>query len=393
MSLKNLTPQQLQAYESLNVDPSHRIIVSLDGGGIRGILTLQLIKKMEEIAGLQLYQFCDMFAGTSTGAIIAGLLSYGLKATEIEQLYIQLVSKVFMKRSLLANRFLNPAAYDKKNYRQALQDVLGNTTLREACLKNHVDIFLTAKDITDNEETFFTCFDNNGIKGTYQDALMRIVMEATMSAPTYFNPLERFVDGGTTTYNNPSLAALIEAKQYDGKGKYDFPCITLFSFGTGKLVKSVSPQEGLHPSGPDAYFWLNYVMDESSQDASGMQTDMLRSGLVDVDYRRFQISFDTAAIQKLPNLDISQLHFTNANWLHDLTDDDLKNVQMDDVSKFDLMKTIGEAMVDYIMVNNQFKRDLNDTPSKRDELVTAFGDVEGIKDNVSNAAWLQQITT
>jgi len=395
MAAKNLTPEQLQAYKNLNIDPKNRIIISLDGGGIRGILTLQLLKKMEEIAGLQLSQFCDLFAGTSTGAIIAGLMASGHSAIEIEQLYIQLVSKVFLKRGLLANRYLDPPAYDKVNYRHSLKDVMDDSTLKDACVKNGVDIFITSKNITDNDEEFFTCFNTPaGIQGTYQDALLRTVMEATMSAPTYFRPLERFIDGGTTTYNNPSLAALMEAVEYDGKGKYAVEDITMYSMGTGKLVKSVSPADGANPPGIDAYFWLNYVMDESSQDASSMQNDLLRSKMMSsLDFRRFQISFDTIAMQKLPDRDISSIHFSNANTLHDLTDAELQNVEMDDVSKFDLMKEIGLAMVDYIMVNNKFQADLNVTKTNRDELVTAFNSIAQIKQQISSPAWIDGFPT
>lgn len=389
MSPKILNQAQLQAYKNLNVNPENRIIISLDGGGIRGILTLQLLKKMEEIAGLQLYQFCDLFAGTSTGGMIAGLLADGHSAIEIEQLYIQLVSKTFLKNGLLANRFLNPPAYDKKNYRKSLKDVFDNRTLKQVSVDGGIDIMITSKDITDNEETFFTAFNTaEGIKGTYQDALVRTVLEATMSAPTYFSPLERFIDGGATTYNNPSLAALMEAVRYDGRGKYTLPNVTLFSFGTGRTVKSVSPQDGANPPGIDAYFWLNYIMDESSQDASSMQNDLFRAGMMEMDFRRFQISLDTAAVKKLPDMDITGIAHTDANRLHDLTDHDLGGIALDDVSRFDLVKVIGEAMVTYIMADNKFQHDLNNTPSRRDELVTAFENINTIKSMITSADWL-----
>jgi patatin-like phospholipase len=393
MSVKNLTQQQTIAYNNLNIDTSHRVILSLDGGGIRGILTLQLLKKIEEIAGIPCHQFCDMVSGTSTGAIIAGLMVSGKSAIEIESLYIQFVTKVFLKRGFLADRFINPPKYDKKNYRVTLQSVLNDITLEQACSNSGMDILITSKDVTDNEETYFTCFNNNGWQGTYKDALLRIVMETTMSAPTYFHPLERFVDGGTTTYNNPSLVALMEATCYSGKGKYDADKITLISLGTGATVQSVSPQEALSPKGFATYFWLNYVMSESSQDASSMQVDLLRSKLLPIDYRRFQMSFDTAVISKLPNKDISQLHITNAYGLWDLTDEELQGIEMDDVSKFGLVQTIGEAMVDYIMQHNKFQKDLTDTPTQRDELITAFGDVPTIKQQVSSAQWLDTLKT
>ena len=47
-------------------------------------------------------------------------------------------------------------------------------------------------------------------------------METTMSAPTYFYPLERFVDGGVTTHNNPSLAAFVEALTYSSPNKASY---------------------------------------------------------------------------------------------------------------------------------------------------------------------------
>jgi hypothetical protein len=389
MSSKTLNPQQQLAYQNLLINTKNRIILCLDGGGIRGILTLQLLKKIEEIAGIPCYQFCDLVAGTSTGAIIAGLIASGKTAIDIEELYIQFVTKVFLKRGLLADRFINPPRYDKKNYRSALKNLLGDITLEKASTISGLDLLITSKDVTDNEETFFTCFEKEGnIIGTYKDALLRSVMESTMSAPTYFHPLERFIDGGTTTYNNPSLAALLEAVRYSGREKYEINNITLFSLGTGETVQSVAPDQALNPKGFDTYFWLNYVMNASSQDASSMQVDTLRSGLVDMDFRRFQISFDTEAFKKLPNKDISQVHIADANWLHDLTDADLQAIEMDDTNKFALVKVIGEAMVDYIMQKNQFTRDLIDISSNRDELITAFGDIDQIKAQMSSADWI-----
>jgi predicted acylesterase/phospholipase RssA len=389
MLSKTLNPAQLKAYQNLNIDPGNRIIISLDGGGIKGILTLQLLKKIEEIAGLKLNQFCDFFAGTSTGGIIAGLLANGLSANEVDQWYTQHVFNAFVKRNLLANRYLNPPEYDKKVFRKALKDTLGNVTLKEACAKNNIDILITSKNITDNEETFFTAFNTiDGIKGTYQDALLRATLEATMSAPTYFSPLERFLDGGTTTYANPTLAALMEAVKYDGRVKYALPKITLFSFGTGITVQSVSPKDAANPPGIDASFWLNYVMNESRQDAGSTQNDLLRAGLIDIDFRRFQVSLDTVSLKKLSDRDITPIPDSNAKRLYDLTGDDLNNIALDDVSKFDLMKVIGEAMVDYIMIDNKFQSDLNNTPTKRDELVTAFENISTIKSMLTSADWL-----
>jgi uncharacterized protein len=63
-----------EIFKRLNIKPGNKILLSIDGGGMRGIFTIQLLKKLEEIAGAPLYQWVDMVAGTSTGAIISAKL-------------------------------------------------------------------------------------------------------------------------------------------------------------------------------------------------------------------------------------------------------------------------------------------------------------------------------
>ncbi|MBL0741998.1 patatin-like phospholipase family protein [Chryseolinea lacunae] len=398
--------EKKSARQKLNIKEGNRVILSLDGGGMRGIFTLQLLKKLEELAGGPIHQWCDMVAGTSTGAIIAGLIASGKTAVQIEELYVQLVSRVFTKRGLLANRFYNPPAFDKKNYRRLLKEIVGNKTLAQLNTETGLDMLFTSKDLAAGEETFFTCFNNNGQRGTYRDALLRGVLEATMSAPTYFSPFERFVDGGTTTFNNPSGAAVLEALYYDGKEKYKTDQTTVFSFGTASLYRFIDPKESGEPKGLDALFWLNYVMNESSKDASEMQVDMLRSHLIkDLDFRRFQLSLDEEAIKRLPDKNIGHVPDVEADTLHQLKNDDLKNIDMADVSKFSLMKTIGEAVSEYICPpseaalpeaqrqGNWFRGDLLAKSSKRGALVTARGDIDGIKARLSSAEWIDSQPT
>jgi hypothetical protein len=390
-----LAEKRLKACKALNIHPENKLILSLDGGGIRGILTLQLLKKIEEIAQMPCFDLFDMVAGTSTGGIIAGLIASSKTAVEIEGLYKKLVTKVFKKRKWNANRYLNPPLYDKVNYKTALRNLLGNSSLQNFCEKTNLDILITAKDIAASEETFFTCIKNNEgqFTGTYKDVLLRGAMEATMSAPTYFTPLERFVDGGTTTYNNPTLAAIMEAVHYGGKEKYQSDKLTVFSFGTGTSLEFIKPEDTNNPKGLDAMFWLNLVMRESSQDASEMQTNLIRSNLIKgLDFRHYQISLDETAIKQLPNRDITELHDIEANWLRDLSNDELKGIDLDDVNKFPLMQVIGEAMAEYIMQENQFKADLVNKKN-RDQLVTSFGDIGRINQQMSSPQWLDKEPT
>lgn len=393
--------EKKKAFQQLNIKEGNRIILTIDGGGMRGIFTLQLLKKLEELAGGPIYEWCDMVAGTSTGAIIAGLIATKRTAAQIEELYKQLVGRVFTKRGTLANRFYNPPAFDKKNYRRLLKETVGDVTLAELSRATGLDMLFTSKDMAAGEETFFTCFDNDGIKGTYKDALLRGVLEATMSAPTYFAPFERFVDGGTTTFNNPSGAAVLEALYYSGVGKYKPDALTVFSFGTASVYRFFEPKEIQNPKGLDALFWLNYVMNESSKDASEMQVDMLRSGLINnIDYRRYQLSLDTQAVRQIPDKPIDHVLDVDADNLHSLTDEDLGNIDMADVSKFPLMQVIGQAVAEYICPpaetnlppaqrqGNWFRSDLLSKTSARDALVTARGDIETIKKQLSSAAWI-----
>jgi hypothetical protein len=385
-----------QAFKALKIDENRRVILCLDGGGMRGILTIQLLKKLEEIAGIPCYELFDMVAGTSTGGIIAGLITTGHNAVQIEKMYEELVTEVFDKR-LLGNRFINPPAFSKEKYRSLLKDIIKDATLAQACAAHDIDLMITSRDMSAAEETFFSCFKqpDGTYYGTYKDVLLRGVMEATMSAPTYFYPLERFVDGGTTTYNNPSLAAYMEAVSYSrprgGAGQTDYPLdkVTLFSFGTGISRDFIKPNEPINPHGIDIAFWLNWLMTSTGQDASAMQVDIFRSPMIGqvIDFRRFQLSLDPKTIQRLPNTDTLDKHKYHSQWLHDLTEEILGNIDMADVTKFDLMKTIGQQMAAYIVQQgNNFTEDL--ATNGRDLLVTTFGDIVRIQKQLSEADWL-----
>ena len=398
-----LTESRTQAFKNLDIPASHRIILSLDGGGMRGMLTIQLLKQLEVVAGIPCYELADMVAGTSTGAIIAGLIVTGHTATEIEKKYEHLIYEVFDKRAL-GNRFINPPAYSKENYRKLLKQIIGNISLESACRIKDLDLMITAKDMSAAEETFFSCFkqSDGSYYGTYKDVLLRAVMEATMSAPTYFYPLERFVDGGTTTYNNPSLAAYMEAVSYstpkhDGEqamSAYDLSKITLLSFGTGISKQFIKPQNTLDPKGIAIKFWLDWLMTEMGQDASAMQVDAFRSTMLRkiIDFRRFQISLDPDAIQQLPNTDALDEKKYGSKWLKDLDETVLGNIDMADVSRFDLMKIIGAQMAVYIMqTGGAFARDLINERG-RDLLVTASGDIDRIRKQLSDANWIDKFT-
>jgi hypothetical protein len=392
---EHLSEARRKAFDALHIDHQHRAILCLDGGGMRGILTIQLLKKLEALAGIPCYQLFDMVAGTSTGGIISGLIATGHTAIQIEQLYIDLVTKVFDKRTL-GNRFTNPPAFSKQQYRHLLKQTVGDTTLENACRSNDIDLLITAQDMAAAEETFFTCFkqEDDTCHGTYRNILLRAAMEATMSAPTYFYPLERFVDGGTTTYNNPAMAAFIEAVSYSNpQGKhpaYNLSQVTMFSFGTGISRMFIKPNDTINPKGIDLKFWLDWLMTQTPQDASAMQIDLFRSPMMNklINFRRYQISIDPTSIKKIPNTDTLDEKKYKSKWLHDIDESILDHIDMADVTRFDLMQTIGTQMAEYIVQSgNNFRTDLCNSHG-RDELVLAFGDVPRILKQMSTPDWV-----
>jgi hypothetical protein len=131
-------------------------------------------------------------------------------------------------------------------------------------------------------------------------------------------------------------------------------------------------------------------MTHMGQDASDMQINAFRSPMIGqtIDFRRFQISLDPGPINKIPNTDSLDENKYQSKWLHDLTEEILANIDMADVTKFDLMKIIGQQVAEYIVESgNNFKKDLVDN-KYRDLLVTTSGDIIRIQKQMSSPGWL-----
>src|ERR1044071_9911515 len=113
-------------------------ILALDGGGIRGALTLGYLQRMETILRKQhganeSFRLCDYFdliGGTSTGSIIASCLAIGMKVEEIKQMYFDLGGKIFARKYKWWNFFevdeLFHASYDATPLKTELQKVFGD---------------------------------------------------------------------------------------------------------------------------------------------------------------------------------------------------------------------------------------------------------------------------
>jgi patatin-like phospholipase/acyl hydrolase len=220
-------------------------ILSLDGGGIRGIITATLLERLNthpEIANF--LEGVDLIAGTSTGGIIALGLAKGFSPAELVNLYKALGSTVFAD-SLWDNikdlGTVIGAQYSTQPLEKELKNFLGESTTLEQL---HKKVLVTAFDL-DNmrpEPGLRTwkpkLFHNMGQEND-GNALAYKVGLYTSAAPTYFPSVDGFIDGGVFAAN-PSMCAL--AQSQDERVFQENPSlseIALLSLGTGTSLSFI----------------------------------------------------------------------------------------------------------------------------------------------------------
>lgn len=222
-------------------------VLSIDGGGIRGIIPAMMLAEIEQRTKRATVELFDLIAGTSTGGILAlGLNKPNLSskekpkysAQELVDLYEKEGSKIF-RLDLLEGMWTTAGAtlhpkYPYQGLEQVLNTYFDNTLLSES-LK---DVLITSYDLERRRPHIF--LSSEAKKETSKDFAMKYVGRATSAAPTYFEPLKlnkpssadyyALVDGGVYA-NNPTLYAYAEAKRIY-KDVNDF---LLISLGTGEL--------------------------------------------------------------------------------------------------------------------------------------------------------------
>jgi len=209
-------------------------ILTIDGGGFRGAYAAHILKRMEAAWGVDWLKQFNMFAGTSTGAIIATGLATGLTAKKLFELYSEQGARIFEKRwyakldpfgftSIFASRYKSAALRD------ILLKTFGNKKLGDIA----TPLMLPAIDIGGGQVHLFrSSYDKEFVRDP--QVLLADAVLASCSAPTYFDPhvVEPYplADGGLWA-NNPALIAVIDAKRRLG---IDLADIRVLSIGTGK---------------------------------------------------------------------------------------------------------------------------------------------------------------
>ncbi|MHB1155865.1 MAG: CBASS cGAMP-activated phospholipase [Phycisphaerales bacterium] len=206
-------------------------ILSVDGGGFRGLFSAHLLKRMEEEWKLDWRTRFGMFAGTSTGSILAAGLACGLSATQLTKFYETHGRTIFTPRLRSRLDFLKilTSRYTNKKLLSLLRQEFGDNTLGDV----PVPLILPAVDIGNG---CVHVFKSKYADGFVRDPLVPIAdaVMASCAAPTYFDPhilgQYQLVDGGLWA-NNPSLVAVIDAHY---RLKIPLEDMRILSIGTGK---------------------------------------------------------------------------------------------------------------------------------------------------------------
>ena len=223
-------------------------ILSIDGGGIRGVIPAMVLAKIEEITKTPIAHLFDLIAGTSTGGILAlglakpdkkGSLQPAYKASDWLHIYEEEGSAIFNQSMWERVRSMG-TWWERKYHAQGIEKVLekrlGNTRLKDAI----TDVLITSYEMQHQNPCFF--------KSRYAkerpefDFYMKQIARATSAAPTYFEPARLnvmnakkpfvLIDGGVVA-NNPALCAFAEAKNMFP----DADNFLLVSIGTGEMSR------------------------------------------------------------------------------------------------------------------------------------------------------------
>ncbi len=210
-------------------------ILSLDGGGLKGIFTASFLASLEANTNKKVVDHFDLIAGTSTGGIIAIALGLGFRPKEILDFYLVAGPKIFpaqsyIKRIVFGLKHIFYRKYSSRSLKEYLQEeqyfgerLLGHSTNR---------LIIPSFDPVRNDVYIYKTAHHERFRYDYKIPAWRVA-KATATAPTYFpifvdDSYIRLIDGGIWA-NNPTMIAVTEAMGYLSQDKKN---IAILSIGT-----------------------------------------------------------------------------------------------------------------------------------------------------------------
>jgi patatin-like phospholipase/acyl hydrolase len=272
-------------------------ILSLDGGGIRGLIPATILAGIESFTGRKIINYFQMLAGTSTGAIIAAALSAEIPAQEIVNFYLEKASQIFYRRwtdDFLDHFGLLDSKYKATGIETALNDVFGDKKFSDI----KVQLLIPTLDISTSLPHFFTTIKSPNIKLSY-------ATRCSSAAPTYFPPKDSYVDGGMIA-NDPTLCAIAEAYKI-----WPNQDIKVLSLGTSNIPKKIVIKNG------GAIDWLKVLTDTFINGAMGL-SEYEALYLLGNKYLRIQEELPETINSEMDNIDLNNMkalvRFGNELW-------------------------------------------------------------------------------
>lgn len=206
-------------------------ILSIDGGGLKGIFASGALAALERDYNTSLTRHFDLIAGTSTGGVIALALASGVRPGEVLDLYLEHAPRLFPRR--WHPRALGRSSrYQVGPLREMLESVLDDRTLGESPVRLTIPAF----DLASNDVYLFRTPHASRLRRDHLEKLVDVAL-ATTAAPTYFPAHRmrglRLVDGGIWA-NNPTMVAVVEALTTCGAGTDE---VRVLNVGTTTEVK------------------------------------------------------------------------------------------------------------------------------------------------------------
>ncbi len=268
-------------------------ILSLDGGGIRGIIPAIILSEIEKNTEKNICDMFDLIAGTSTGGILAlGLTVPGSRkkpkfsAEDLIGIYQNDGRKIFSRsfwKGVSSIGGWSDELYDHEPLENVLDNYFGNRQLKSAL----TNVLISSYELVSRRPFFFKSW-----RSDYNSVQMKKIGRATSAAPTFFEPVRLehknmtyiLVDGGVFV-NNPAVSAFAEAKRIFPGEK-----VVVVSLGTGQLTRPL-PYEEVKDWGK--LEWVKPVIDvvlDGVSDAVDYQLDKILGD----HFYRFQTELDIA---------------------------------------------------------------------------------------------------
>lgn len=241
-------------------------ILSLDGGGIRGVIAAAILSEVEKYLDQPLNKYFDLIAGTSTGSILASAVAIGLKSQDIIRLYKEKGQRIFPYQSrfslerfgLLFKYGISAPKYSNDGLIAVLQEQFGTTKLSD--IYDSPRLLIIAYDTLGREPIVFKSWRQ---EEDYFNVPLWEACVCSSSAPTFFpayllqTPKKRYsaIDGGIGA-NNPSASALAEVLRMN----HPISEISVLSIGTGSSEQPF-PWEEVREWGVSQWLWKGRLLD------------------------------------------------------------------------------------------------------------------------------------